>query len=413
MKLTKRILALVLALVITLSFVACDSKSEKDQEILTQRREIVVAKMLEMTSVLWRADETFTYSKARASEGLENDPVKDRMTIVAGRVYQGLPYTHASGSGEAFMAYMTEPDEKGVYTLTGVTPDHMNGIDGVEMNTRARLGNDCADAVFWAWSMVSSSIDFTMTYYMTEDHGCIKVGEYECNTDEHLATKQDCQDNGIEVMCKAYAQLQPADAVVHRTKGDGSGHAMMVTNVEVVMDGDKIDPYKSYVNVAHQTSDKFKNMRSYYNEELQETVYLICGTDDKVTFQRLFDSGYLPMTCKELIDASPVAEEAVTDSETQATLENIFTGTFTSPYRISSVTITITDKDGKEVQKATCFGREAEMRAFDISRFTNELELLQGSLDLDALAAGDYHCTHTCQIATGKIFTVRDFDFTK
>ena len=33
-------------------------------------------------------------------------------------------------------------------------------------------------------------------------------------------------------------------------------------------------------------------------------------------------------------------------------------------------------------------------------------------IDLDALAAGTYKCTHTCQIATGKILTVRDFEFT-
>jgi len=136
--------------------------------------------------------------------------------------------------------------------------------------------------------------------------------------------------------------------------------------------------------------------------------------------QKFFaDNGVEGVKCypshKELIDASPVAVEEVKDSESTYGVDNMFTGTFTSPYRISHVTVTISDGSGKVVQKSTCYGREEEMRAFDLSRFVQDTEQpsLQGIINLDDLSVGTYRCTFTCEIATGKVFTVRDFEFTK
>lgn len=55
-----------------------------------------------------------TFSKQRRSEGVENDAEKNVMTLKAGRLYSGLPYTH--GGSHA----MLEPEElpAGTYRCT-------------------------------------------------------------------------------------------------------------------------------------------------------------------------------------------------------------------------------------------------------------------------------------------------------
>ena len=70
----------------------------QEKEILAQRREAVVQKMRDLTTFLWRSDVDITYSKQRQSNGLENDDPKNVITLKAGRLYRGLPYTHGGGS---------------------------------------------------------------------------------------------------------------------------------------------------------------------------------------------------------------------------------------------------------------------------------------------------------------------------
>ena len=209
-------------------------------------------------------------------------------------------------------------------------------------------------------------------------------------------------------MFAAYAQMQKADAV------SKSSHAMMIVEVHVIRDGETINPDESYVTVLEQVSPNLIGEKYYYDERLQENVYICGGVDVKYTFQELFNLGYLPITCKELIDPSPLAEETVTDSEPEHTVDTIFKGIFQSPYRISSVTITITDQGGNVVQQMTGYGIQAEMMRFRLPRLNtaDEADVVQGSIDISALAAGTYRCTHTCQISTGSIITVRNFEFT-
>ena len=117
---------------------------------------------------------------------------------------------------------------------------------------------------------------------------------------------------------------------------------------------------------------------------------------------------------REKLSGTQMPEEVVTDSEKEYTKDNIFKGVFQSNYRISSVTVTITDKDGNVVQEMTGFGKQDEMTRFRLPRMQDEAEaeVVCGGIDLDALPAGTYKCTHTCQISTGSVITVRNFEFT-
>ena len=430
----KSILIVSIIFVLLLSFSACSKTPEQgtpaintteatqpsephltaeEQQILTQRREMVVGKMREMMTVLWRCDQDVTYSRNRQSVGLENDPQEKVMTLKAGRLYSGLPYTHGNGSIYDWTALATEQDEKGIYHLSGLNTDLLTGVDTMEPNRISRLGNDCADAVSWAWGFVSPTMNFTQTFDMTEANGCIKVGDFVCDPIKHSYTKEVCQQNGMDVMCKAYAQLQPGDAVVHNNLPES--HAMLISEVFVLTDANgNLDMMNSYVNVIDQTSGALFGEKFYFDPELGEEVYYCGNVDKKYLFIELFNRGYLPFTCKELIDPSPIEEPKITDTETMLGFENLASGIISCNYVMSNVTIIITDAAGNEVQKGTCFVIETELKFFNVSHFTNEIEqsVMLGKIAPEELKAGNYHCTMVVKLATGADITVRDYDFT-
>ena len=390
--------------------------TEEEQQILQERRAAVVQKMRDSVTFLWRCDVDITFSKQRQSEGVENDEAKNVMTLKAGRLYSGLPYTHGGSSLYDWQLFATEVDEKGIYHVSGITTAHLTGYDTWEPNRIARLGSDCADTVSWAWGTVSSTMSCTQTYEMTASHGAIKVGQFECDPERHSNTIQVCAKNGMAVMYAAYAQLQPGDAVVHNnTDSDGGSHAMLVSEV-VVPTKENGDPdyLNAYILTVHQTSGNLFGEKSYFDEELGEEVYYCGGVDDKYMFYKLYDKGYLPFTVKELIDPAPLEEERVSDSLAEPSFEKLFTGKLTANYPISYVTVTVADEVGQTVQQGSCFATESELKCFDMVHFTGaDREVMHGRLELDTLAAGSYRCTVTCRLSTGRELTVRDFTFVK
>ena len=389
---------------------------EEAQAILQERRDIVEAEMRRMMSVLWRPTEDFDYSYLSASAG----PAADALTspgsvrhMKADRIYSGMPYTHGSGSGDSFLS-VGEPDENGVYLLE-MNTGYLTGTNNTGLYRSARLGNDCADAVSWAWSRVASSIQFDLTTGMTKTGGCLKVGDYVCDdTVTYKNTAKTCLDNGEETMFAAYMQLQKGDGLVMY---DGNaGHAIMFVDIHVEYNTDgTINADNSYCLVHEQGGGGDQDGKSYYDEALGATVYRIASTDNKYTFRKLFDKGYLPITIKELVDPSPLPEPVVTDSRTENSIDKIYFGEISSNYRISHVTIDITDANGKVVQSCTCFVREVQKYCFEMKSFRVDSvsEVLYGQFDPDALPEGTYTCTVTCHISTGEKLVARQFDFSK
>lgn len=391
-----------------------------DEEILAYRRDVVEQAMREQSAVLWSPAKTFTYSRRNNSQGLKADKEEtpnDVFTFYAGRIYQGIPYTHGSGSYYSWLSYATSRDENGVYTLTGLTTQHLNGKSSNRVNLCARLGNDCADQLFWAWGRISGSISFRGTASMTEFYGCLKVGDYDYTGTAFSAennTKQIVKANGEQRMFAAYAQLQKGDGMTLVNTG-GEGHAVMVVSTEAVyLDDGTIDGEKSFVTVLEQTSGCERDQKSYYNEQIGAEVYPCEIMDKAWSYNEIFKKGYLPMTCKELVDPSPRPAAQITDYTDAPSLDNMFGGVIQANYRISSITVTIT-KDGNTVQEATCYGHQEEMYQFNLYRFMDKVEqtVMQGVIDPDALESGNYHCTFTVRLSTGENIPFRDFDFTK
>ena len=375
------------------------SEPQDPAERLAYRRDLVEAEMRRITSMYWTPAEDFSYIHDRKSN--------EKVVRKAGVIYQGIPYSHGGGSGFAFVSFATEQDDRGVYTLEGLDGSLMSG----QIET-ARVGNDCADAVFWSWSRVATSITFTKTKEMTEASGnIIKVGDYKCDVPIYAShTKDVVAKNGADRMMACYAQMQKGDGMVRYTNSS-MGHAVMVVDVHVVKNGDKIDRHKSYVTILEQNYYDTE----YYDEHIGENVHRLCGVDVQWSFDYLLDIGYLPITCKELVDPAPMSAETMEDSIKKHSLDTILSGTLKSNYIFSSVTITIKDAEGKTVQECTGFPRQNDDRyAYKMSlfRIPAEQKLMYGSCDPEALAPGQYRCIVTAQVSTGRTFTVRDFNFT-
>ena len=408
----KRILALSLIIALIFGFAGCNEMPDTDaqnEQILAERRDIVESYMRKMATVLWRATEDIVYSNS--SKNTDPTTNMDDLTYIrAGRLYQGLPYSHAAGGPNAFLEYAGEPDENGIYPISGLTWHSLNGS-----NSTARIGNDCASAVGLSWGQLGNSlVQDSNTKYMTTTYGYLRVGEYESNDDAHTYTYPVCEANGFEVMAAAYSKLQKADAVVRRNAADNNGHAMLVVSVYVdhTEDG-AISGATSYITVLEQTSGTIENESCSYNSELGENVYKTYLIDKKYTFFDLFSAGYLPITCKELIDPSPVVEESVTDSLTSYSIENLFSGTLTSTRFMESVTIQICDASGALIQSSTASPTNRKLYTFNMDVFeTDRPEVLRGKIELTSLADGTYTCKVICNLITGTAFDVRNFSFT-
>ena len=380
--------------------VSVNEEGLTDEEILAQRRDIAEAEMRRMMGMLWTPAEDITYKSG-----------EEYRTLKAGRVYRGMPYSHGSGSGYSWLQFAEGQDANGVYTVS-IDGKYLTSGDGHV----AIISNDCADAVFWSWAKVSNSIDFTLTQNMSQFTGCVKVGDYQWDDMGRFdgSTKPIVEANGEQVMFKAYGQLQKGDGMVLYTKSSG-GHAVMVCESVVVMDGDQIDGEKSYVRILEQISSNLDDEVTYYEAQLDRECYAACGYDSIWTFNTIYKKGYLPITCKELIDPAPLAEQKVEDSVAEHTEETMFRGQLTSNYRISHATYTVYDAEGRAVQQMTCFGQDKSMFVMDLYRFNDftEQDRAQGALDLSSLPAGTYKCVLTCQISTGTIFEVRNFEITR
>lgn len=389
-------------------------QQENDARILAQRRDIVESYMRGMTSILWRAQEDILYT-VESNVAPEDAPESSLVSIKAGQLYQGMPYSYAGGTQESFLEFAGEPDDKGIYTVSGLTWEAISGNSA----NGARIGNDCSGAIMQAWSQVGNSFLFSTTKNMVADRGFISVGSYNSDSKENKNTKAVCQKNGTEVMFLAYSQLQKADAIVKYT---GSGHARMIVEVQTVYNADgSIDGRKSFVTVLEQTRSRVTSTndakRRRYDVALGEYVNLIGGVDAEYSFLELFQGGYLPVTIKELQNSKEPAQPTVRDSLDNPGAETLFSGRLSSNWIIDAVTVTVLTPEGQVVQSATVSAdrgnRSGKSYIFDMVKFeTDKPATIRGYVDLSLLPPGTYRCKVECRLSKDALVVpVRDFEF--
>ena len=378
-----------------------------DDPELIARRTAVEAYMRKMGTLIWRCREDILYT---ITSNITPDQATGsaRLELKAGRLYQGIPYSYAGCTNAAFLAYTADTEASGTPVIGGVTWQALSGSG----TKTARLGNDCSGALCQAWAQVSGSFRMTSTRYMVPERGYLRVGDYtSSDTDNTSSTKYTTQ-NGEQKMYEAYALLQMGDGVVYR--GASSGHAMMAVEVRVVRKADgTIDGQSSTLTVHEQTRSYFRALKKHHDAALGEDVYHIYGVDIPFSFADLYHKGYLPITCKELIDNAPLEQPRIEDSRTQFDRTTLCEGLLTSNRFMDGITMTITDSQGKTVQQATILAIRGSNKEVNLQRFlTDEPERMHGEISPGALSPGKYHCNLTVRMSTEEEITVRDYDFT-
>ena len=384
-----------------------ECESGTPEEILANRRKVAAAHMREMGSFLWRAQEDVTYTLRDDILPEESDD-GHRLSIRAGRLYQGVPYSFAGCAETAFLDYAGEPDAQGIMPVSGL---HWKLLSGSGKNT-ARIGNDCSSAVMQAWSQIGNSFRFSSTRYMVRDAGYLPVGSYVSPADENVSNRRTCQENGEQTMFEAYACLRLADALVCREKG--SGHAIMAVSVNVVRKDDgTIDGDASVLTFMEQSRVHLMQEKKYFHSELKEDVYITLALDVKQTFREVFEEGYLPITCKELIDPAPMEVPTVWDSVESPDGTTLLEGVISSNWAIDCVTATIRNADDQTVQQGTVYAiRDTRRYALELRQFVEEVpEQMRGRIVPEELPVGRYRCVLHCRLTSGQVFTVRDFAF--
>lgn len=373
----------------------------KNSEELQKRRQTVVDKMKVYTSTFFKYDKTYTY--------ILHDKT---ITLEAGKLHAGLPYTmYAATSPDAFIDFAIRQDPDGAYVIappSGTNPFYWGG--------------SCGNAAFFAWASVSSTIRFTYSADMLEKNGAIPVGVWSFdpatdiyNNVKFNDTKKICENNGINTMYEAYTYLMPGDAITYISP-EGN-HVVIVSDIRVARRNDgTIDPSKSQITYMDQHGGW--NNSSFSGGK---NAYTSCNYNGTMNFFDMYDTGYLPVSCIELLDDSqPLAKAEVIDSIKGDTLSliNVTRGYVEANYAISKVVMEIFDANGAVVYKGTRYTNESAPQRVGFSTFTTpDAELMKGVytdvLNMDALASGTYRQVVTAYLTNGENYVARDKNFTK
>jgi len=370
-------------------------------DILNARRDAAAEYMRKITEPLWRAGEDIVFTQEKDTSP-EN--AKSVLTVKAGRLYKGVLYSYAGGTAEMFFEYADRTDEKGIPVISGLSWDALSG-----RSDAARIGTDCSGAVERSWAAAGADTPAVSTLAMCPDNGFLHVGNFRASSD-HVSSEE-VKSNAPEIMYEAYALLQKSDAIVRR--GTGSGHTRLVLGVHVVRNADgTIDPDASYAETLEQTRGFIRREHRYFDEKLGEDVYVICG-NVKYTFAALYETGYMPVTCRAFTDPAPIPEPAVTDTRKEYGYGSLFDGELHANRLIDAVIMTVTDAAGKQVCRMVVPAKRSS-RSFEMSLFlTENRAAVVGVVDFDALPDGRYHCKLVCRLSGDIHLTVRDFDFEK
>ncbi|MBR5313936.1 MAG: hypothetical protein IKU45_00815 [Clostridia bacterium] len=378
----------------------------KTNEELESRRAKVLAEMALITGTYFKPDKDYDYNITSTKAA----------KIEANKLLQGMPYSNfPTVSYYQFIEdYTSGQDENGVYILKDLWIDE---------NNKAIVGNNCADAVYWAWSTICSTIDCVVTGNFSEPNGIVNLGtftvaENEIDKDGRYNNTIDItKRNGLNTMLESYAMCLKGDALMNAT--NGAGHIVMVDSVNVVYDSQgNVNGDRSYV-IYYDQNAGYSEKTAYKGQKVMSST----ENGDKWTFMKLFEDGYIPLTIKELMDdETPIAEETVKDSldANKFTTLNVTRGYIESNYYFSKIRMEITDANGNTVFAANRFRDETNPKRAALSWFTQTVgteyksyTIYDSAFDMNSLATGTYHCKVTVWLASGNSYVVRDFDFQK
>lgn len=346
MKNAKKLLALLLCLLMTISLLACSGETPADQ---TQPPETTTPP----TELGPEPSEPKDYSRYA---GIVEDPkgwydafmalpiANDQMTeeelrqlcvdaFVANLTFHWTPtqeiaYTYTLlnkdheaslpvGNAYAGLMYATGVPKCGGGTIWKILPYYdleTGALDTAAMggNVINYLSSACAYGATQGWNRVSDSHGVgNMADFNIYDANIVPVGPYTYERKDYhndfgsrSASNEIIAKNGEEVMYESYALMKMADGVY----SSSSWHVQMIaTNPVVVRDADgKVDPEQSYVYIHEQGQTGTKSDKLNVKQENGFDLRPLGTLNKKVTFKKMLETGYIPFTLKEFIGEDPV-----------------------------------------------------------------------------------------------------------
>jgi len=235
-----------------------------DEKIDANRKK-VVDYMREMAKVEWKPSSDIPYHSGNRIFNPQ-------------KTYKGIPYTQTARGTN--LNTFKQNLENGIYYGPS-TP---------------YLGNDCSSAVSIAWQQANPNFKlcYTGSMYPTESY-ISEVGTYTFKDEEDNKignTKYICNFNGRKVMKEAYESLKPGDAVMYDL-GGGKGHAQLVVSNDLTRKTITTIEQTGLNKVdVELTGDPDTDKELKYIGEVDSTWNI----DKSITYDELFESGYIPIT---------------------------------------------------------------------------------------------------------------------
>jgi len=363
----KKAICLLICLICVLSMTGCQYKVPDPMEYPdytfssdptpAELRTMAVKAMRDILSIQWCTEKEIRYRK--------NGPVNKKEFVHSPEnTYAGLLYSTASTGIFQFFEYYN--------TKTGCLE-----YPGTSDELKLELGNSCADALLWAWSTVCNSIKGGFyPVLMVPSNGYLVVGDYTYRQNiqsyNEMPSYAIIENNGDDVMLDAYSKMLPADALVSTP----DNHAMMVIEApEVVYTQDgAIDPENSYVMIQDQRAGG----STFYVEEVDGHTLNFSGrTSAKITFAKLLEDDYIPVTTAEFLGKKPYEQATVTVSQACYTIADLQNVTVEANYPLAVINILSVDKRGNStVLEKQMFGG-ADMYGVPRSFALSELDSLK------------------------------------
>lgn len=345
-----------------------------------QLRATALQAMQDFVSLAWTPDKYYTYKNPY-------DIVTKQFQFVPEVTFGGLPYTNAHTG--LFQWYAFYDEETGIMSYPG---------DGMAWS--AELGSVCADTILWSWSTVVNSVGGSFnTFTMTPEYGFIPVGDYvipEGILDyRNHSTERICADNGMEAILEAYAQMQPADALVSTP----DGHAVMVVKLgEVVRKEDgTVDPEQSTVFICDQRGG---SGNYFYEEEIGGETLLLSGrTNYEYTFAKLYSLSYIPVTNEEFLGISGYETPEVTFEGSTESFAQFLEGSISTKYLLA--TLEVVDAQTGERVAIAIYRKSDTGKNRGCDGFTYDLSKLQDTQITSSVKV-------IATLATGHSFTVAE-----
>lgn len=340
-----------------------------DEMTEDELRDLCVRYAVLQASMPWTLSQTAYYLCASAPTADKNGNIR----LPAGRLYGGLPYTHAGHDLYNFLDYCD--------ASTGVLDTERLGLGMGRI-----LGNNCASAMYWAWGRISSHVRYSYTGTMLPARGCLKLGPYEYDTTipnfNQFGTRKICKANGEQVMFESYALMKKGDGFV--LSNDNHGHASMAMEdaVTVRNEDGTINGDESYVVIVEQHAPLT------LRESEDGPVYNVGGVGNQLSFNKLFQLSDIPFRVPELAGLMKVSKASfaftleVVGAPTYAQLGD---AKLACNYPISQVWLTVKDRTGK-THTFTGYGTVADANVFPLNRLNLPQSLPAGKLTITARA---------------------------